>query len=432
MVHRSFGPLLSLSLSTAANANNWYNGPVSVTWVATDVIAGLKQVDWTGSGGVSGSSTTLDSSSFQVSVEGSALSGSVTATSVSAATSTGTVSFRIDKTAPVVTVPVLVGPAGIVPNALGYFDLTGRTDGVAVNVTAADATPGSGVQGVCYDLTGGTTCTPAAAGSGAGAFTLTVLSSVTNARIWSLDNAGNSSIAQLFTVKITRNAPQATGLSFSTPVNTNHAGTVTSTGGSGGGVAYAVVTAPAHGTLTLNANGAFTYAPATNYTGPDSFVFRVTDAVTGANTTATVTITVGNGTLPPVAASKAFTTNEDTALTIPGSSIVTDADTPAAGITLAIVTAPAHGTATASGATILYTPAADYNGADSFTYKASDPDGNVSNTATISMTVTAVNDTPSFTPGPSQTVNEDAAAVSGGQLGDRTSARARPTSRRRW
>ena len=39
-----------------------------------------------------------------------------------------------------------------------------------------------------------------------------------------------------------------------------------------------LVTNPSHGTLTLNANGSFTYTPTAGYTGPDSFVYRARDA----------------------------------------------------------------------------------------------------------------------------------------------------------
>jgi len=38
-----------------------------------------------------------------------------------------------------------------------------------------------------------------------------------------------------------------------------------------------VVSAPAHGALTLNANGGFSYTPAANYNGPDSFTYRAND-----------------------------------------------------------------------------------------------------------------------------------------------------------
>ena len=57
----------------------------------------------------------------------------------------------------------------------------------------------------------------------------------------------------------------------------------------------AVVTGPSHGTLTLNANGSFTYTPAAGYDGTDSFTYRANDGTLNSNA-ATVTITV---TAPP-------------------------------------------------------------------------------------------------------------------------------------
>ena len=54
---------------------------------------------------------------------------------------------------------------------------------------------------------------------------------------------------------------------------------------------YAVVTGPAHGTLTLQANGQYGFKAAVGFTGSDSFVYSATDA-SGASSTATVQIQV--------------------------------------------------------------------------------------------------------------------------------------------
>ena len=53
-------------------------------------------------------------------------------------------------------------------------------------------------------------------------------------------------------------------------------------------------TSPANGTLTLNANGGFTYTPNANFNGTDSFTYTASDGTADSNI-ATVTITVARG-----------------------------------------------------------------------------------------------------------------------------------------
>lgn len=62
-------------------------------------------------------------------------------------------------------------------------------------------------------------------------------------------------------------------------------------------------------------------------------------------------------------------------------------------------------------ACVMYTPSPNYNGPDSFTYKANDGQAD-SNVATVRLTVDSVNDAPSFTKGPDQSVSDSA----GGQV----------------
>ncbi|HEX6983803.1 MAG TPA: FG-GAP-like repeat-containing protein, partial [Planctomycetaceae bacterium] len=61
------------------------------------------------------------------------------------------------------------------------------------------------------------------------------------------------------------------------------------------GLTAAVVAGPQHGTLTLRADGSFEYAPAAGYSGPDAFVYKVTDR-SGKSSTATAAIEVLNWT----------------------------------------------------------------------------------------------------------------------------------------
>ena len=109
----------------------------------------------------------------------------------------------------------------------------------------------------------------------------------------------------------------------------------------------------------------------------------------------------------PVANAASVTTAEDTplALTLTG----TDPDE---GETLAysIATQPQHGTVTSDGANVTYTPAADYSGADSFTFRVSDGVMD-SAAATVTIGVTPVNDPPVVTLDAAGPVDEGAPPI---------------------
>src|SRR5205823_9996627 len=104
---------------------------------------------------------------------------------------------------------------------------------------------------------------------------------------------------------------------------------------------------------------------------------------------ATVSITVNPVNDAPVASSQAVVTDEDTAKAI----TLGASDIEGSALTYAIGTGPAHGTLSGTAPTLTYTPAANYNGPDSFTFTANDGELN-SNIATVTITVTAVNDAP--------------------------------------
>jgi VCBS repeat-containing protein len=152
-----------------------------------------------------------------------------------------------------------------------------------------------------------------------------------------------------------------------------------------------VLTQPAHGTATLNANGTVRYAPAQDYNGPDSFTYRVSDPF-GGSAVGTVRITVRPVNDAPVATDDAFTTDEDTALS--GTLVANDTDVDGDSLTAVIAGLPAHGGVLLGlGGTFVYTPSPDFNGDDSFTYRASD--GSLtSNIATVRIHVNPVNDAP--------------------------------------
>ena len=144
-------------------------------------------------------------------------------------------------------------------------------------------------------------------------------------------------------------------------------------------------TTPAHGDVTVNPDGSYTYTPTSGYSGQDSFDYTVTDA-NGAGKSDTVTVTVTvlpkavDDTITVGAGSTATTTTRETGLL--GNDLGT-------GLTITSTTAPTNGTLTVDKATgtYSYTPNDGFSGSDSFTYTATDKAGNLT-TATVRITVT--------------------------------------------
>ena len=92
---------------------------------------------------------------------------------------------------------------------------------------------------------------------------------------------------------------------------------------------------------------------------------------------------------PPVADDRSLTTLEDTPLPLE----LTGSDPEGGPLTYAVATQPAHGTLSGTAPSLTYTPAADFNGTDSFTFTVQDADG-ASDTGTVTIAVTPVNDPP--------------------------------------
>src|SRR5205085_1229886 len=144
-----------------------------------------------------------------------------------------------------------------------------------------------------------------------------------------------------------------------TPVTTN----VLANDSFEGSPVVTAVTDGAHGTVTFNGTST-TYTPNADYYGADSYTYTVTSG--GVTETATVNVTV-----KPVADAV-----DDS---FEGSPSVTG------------VTQGAHGTVVNNNdGTVTYTPNADYNGSDAYTYTVTS--GGVTETATVNVTVNAVAD----------------------------------------
>src|SRR5205807_9873651 len=195
--------------------------------------------------------------------------------------------------------------------------------------------------------------------------------------------------------------PVANAQSVTTNQDTAKAMTLTASDVDGDPLTYAVVTAPTHGALSGVAPN-LTYTPAAGYFGPDSFTFKANDG-TVDSAAATVSLTVVHVNHAPVAAAQTVTTAEDTAKAV----VLTATDADGDPLTYSLVPGPTDGALGGAAPNLTYTPAANYNGPDSFTFKAND--GTVdSSAATVSITITAVNDAP-VANDQAVTTNEDTA-----------------------
>lgn len=158
----------------------------------------------------------------------------------------------------------------------------------------------------------------------------------------------------------------------------------------------AIVDNPQHSAaFTLNANGSFSYTPAANFAGSDTFTYKAGDG-TDFSPPTTVTITVSPVNDAPVAQNADYAMAEDGVLSVKVAAglMMHVADPDGDTLTLTLVGQPLNGTlAFNPSGSFTYTPMPNFFGADTFTYKASD--GTLeSNTATVTINVNGLPDMP--------------------------------------
>ena len=180
-------------------------------------------------------------------------------------------------------------------------------------------------------------------------------------------------------------------------------------------VAVTITSLPTNGTLLLSgvavsagqsvavadiSAGALVFQPDTNANGAAyaRFTFQVQDSGGTANggqdtdpipNTVTISVTAVND--PPIADNDTFSTDEDVALS--GSVLANDSDGEGP-LAVSLAAGPAIGSLSLNpDGTFTYTPAANFNGADDFSYFVTDNDG-VTAGATVTIDVTPVNDPP--------------------------------------
>ncbi|HNT75904.1 MAG TPA: Ig-like domain-containing protein [Anaerolineae bacterium] len=152
--------------------------------------------------------------------------------------------------------------------------------------------------------------------------------------------------------------------------------------------------APVVGVLDFAADGSFVYTPTLDFFGVVTFTYTASDGVNVSNV-ALVTITVTSVNDLPIAVDDAYTTPEDTPLPITAPGVLAnDSDVDGPAMSAVLDDAPFNGVLVlAADGGFVYTPTLDFFGVDTFTYHVSDG-SDISNIATVTITVTAANDAP--------------------------------------
>ena len=361
----------AVTLNVSGNFSDGDGDPL--TFSATGLPPGLSINPTTGV--ISGTIDHLASSAGSYTVK-------VTATDPSGAKTEQTFAWAVTNPAPtgapIANATGVDGTAVTMPLAAGFSD----PDGDTITYSASGLPAGLSINPASGVITGTLGKNASVGGSSSnGVYTIAVTAT---------DSQG-ALVTRSFTYTVSNPAPVAGNDAFSGAEDSAIAGNVSTNDSDpdGDALSYGVVTGPAHGTLVFNPNGTFTYTPAANYSGPDTFTYRVTDA-NGASATAVVSLTVTPVNDAPVAANVSVTTPEDVIFN--GTLTATDVDGPS--MTFTKATNPAHGTVVVNpDGTYVYTPVANYNGPDSFNYTVSDGAGGTV-TRTVTINVTPVNDAP--------------------------------------
>ena len=272
-------------------------------------------------------------------------------------------------------------------------DLDGTVDATTVTVTSGPSHGYTAVDGG----TGVVTYTSALDFYGVDTFTYTVR-----------DNDGNVSNEAVVTVTVNpvNDAPTVAGGAGAVDEDIPFEGTLSASDVESDPLTYTVVTQPPQGTVVLTSvsAGTFTYTPNQDFNGTDVFTFKAGDG-TAESQVASYTMTVAPVNDAPVSSDGTNSVDEDTALQ--GTLAAHDVDQDP--LTFQVVDLPAQGTVeltSLSTGAFSYTPAADFFGTDTFTFRVHDalvP----SNTASYTIRVNPVNDAPRVSDGEGATDEDE-------------------------
>ncbi len=308
-------------------------------------------------------------------------------------------------------VNITVTPLNDAPTGTGDNQTTQEDTPVGGTVTGADADNDPLVFSKALNPTHGTvvvkadgnyTYTPDANYVGTDIFTVTVSDGI----------AAPVTLTVNITVISVNDAPTGTGDNKTTSEDTPVDGAVSGADVDGDALTFTKASEPVNGSVTVSADGKYTYTPNANYVGTDNFTINISDGQGSVTVTVSITVTTVNDV--PTGTGDRKTTQEDT----PVSGAVSGADADGDALTFSRASEPANGSVSVNtDGSYTYTPKADYVGTDKFTVTVSDGKGGTA-TVDVEITVTPVNDAPTGT-GDNKTTPEDTpvdGAVSGADV----------------
>lgn len=285
----------------------------------------------------------------------------------------------------VATISLNITPVNDIPVATPRTASTNEDTAVAITLSGSDV-EGSSLsysivsqpsKGVLSGSPPNVTYTPSLHANGADSFTFRVNDGTTNSAAATVN----------LSITAVNDAPVANATSVSTPRNTAVPIALSGSDVEGSPLTFTVLSSPSKGVLSGAAPN-LTYTPNSEATGADSFTFRVSDG-TANSATATVSISINSPNSAPVATPRTVTTAEDTSVAV----VLSGTDADGNPLTYTVLTNPTKGGLSGTAPNLTYLPNANANGSDSFTFRVNDGTVN-SSAATVSISITAVNDAP--------------------------------------
>lgn len=292
---------------------------------------------------------------------------------------------------------------GTLPQAVADIATVDQGSDVTINLAANDTTP-SGT----LDLTSIVISTQPAHGTvtvhddGTVTYTQNGSAFTTDSFQYTIKNSNNKTSTP-GTVSITINPVDQAPIANNDTANVAHGGSVDISVAANdtdpeGQLDFTTITftqQPAHGTVSLNNNGTVKYTHDGTATTSDTFKYTIKDLSGHVSNEATVTITIAAGNSPPVAINDTGTVDEGGNVNIAVAGNDTDSDGTLDLTSISFTQLPLHGSVVLqSNGQVKYTHDGSETTTDTFKYTIKDNNAATSNEATVTITITPVNDPP--------------------------------------